>query len=354
MTNAVSTATSKARHRGILLPDVELDFDDIGVVTVAMVLADPDKFVGETLADPLEGIDYGRCKAKVMRASDGTLVIHTFAHGGGLYRLRHDARSATAALTDARPTPRRRASSTMQWRYWRSASWSLMSLPASLQLSPKPPVFRCQRSRRAWQSSSGNVHERSAQADLDAEADGRIIRLRPEPDGELTPTVMFVDELLASDKSEEPPMRDASGELVEVRVQEPWALHELNSDTTNNTAADGGDVMKAPAEPGSGTAQLCGCEHDHRALRPLADRQEEQGILRPVAELARRRVHATLPELAAGGARDQHGARSSRSRALSSMALASIARPAWFIELIRYFAPVCLIVLRPSRTSGKP
>ena len=87
-------------------------------------------------------------------------------------------------------------------------------------------------------------------ADLDAEADGRIIRLRPEPDGELTPTVMFVDELLASDESEEPPMRDASGELVVVRVREPWALHELNSDTTNNTAADGGDVMKAPAEPG--------------------------------------------------------------------------------------------------------
>ena len=93
----------KARHRGILLPDVKLDFDDIGAVPVAMVLADPDKFVGETLADPLEGIDYGRCKAKVMRASDGTLVIHTFAHGGGLYRLRRDAQSATAALADATP-----------------------------------------------------------------------------------------------------------------------------------------------------------------------------------------------------------------------------------------------------------
>jgi hypothetical protein len=30
---------------------------------------------------------------------------------------------------------------------------------------------------------------------------------------------------------------------------EPWALHELNSDTTNNAAPDGGDGMKAPAEP---------------------------------------------------------------------------------------------------------
>ena len=46
-------------------------------MTVAEVLADPDKFVGETLADPLEGTDYGRCKAKVMRAHDGTLVIHS-------------------------------------------------------------------------------------------------------------------------------------------------------------------------------------------------------------------------------------------------------------------------------------
>ena len=131
--HAVSTATSQGTTSGILLPDVELDFDDLGVVTVAMVLADPDKFVGETLADPLEGIDYGRCKAKVMRAPDGALVIHSFAHGGGLYHLRHDARSATAALTwpsPRWPTPRRRASWTTPWRYWRSASWSLMSLPS--------------------------------------------------------------------------------------------------------------------------------------------------------------------------------------------------------------------------------
>src|SRR5262249_40588385 len=63
-------------------------------------------------------------------------------------------------------------------------------------------------------------------------------------------TVTFIDELLASDRSHEPPMRDASGDLVEVRVQEPWALHELNSDTTNNTEADGGGLMKAPPEPG--------------------------------------------------------------------------------------------------------
>jgi hypothetical protein len=54
---------------GTLLPDLELPFDDeaLAGTTVAEVLKDPAKFVGETLADPLEGVGYGICKAKIMR-----------------------------------------------------------------------------------------------------------------------------------------------------------------------------------------------------------------------------------------------------------------------------------------------
>jgi hypothetical protein len=87
-----------ARHRGVLLPYIDLDFDHLGIVPVASVLADPEHFVGETLADPLEGAAYGRAKAKVMKADDGGLLIHSFAHGRGLYRLRHNARSAKMAI----------------------------------------------------------------------------------------------------------------------------------------------------------------------------------------------------------------------------------------------------------------
>ena len=90
-----------ARHRGVLLPHLDLDFDHLGIVSVAEVLADPDRFIGETLADPLEGADYGRCKAKVMRGDDGGLFIHSFAHGRAIYLLRHDARSAKAAIAQA-------------------------------------------------------------------------------------------------------------------------------------------------------------------------------------------------------------------------------------------------------------
>ena len=44
-------------------------------------------------------------------------------------------------------------------------------------------------------------------------------------------------------------MRDASGNLVEVRVREPWSLHLLTADGTNAVAEEG-EIMKAPPEPG--------------------------------------------------------------------------------------------------------
>jgi hypothetical protein len=84
---------------------------------------------------------------------------------------------------------------------------------------------------------------------LPSGGDGRVTRPCPAPDGELLPTTKFLDEVLASDQREEPPMRDASGNLVEVRVQEPWALHLLTADGTN-AAVEDAETMKAPAEPG--------------------------------------------------------------------------------------------------------
>ena len=85
---------------GILLPNVELIFDDdeFKGCTVADVLADPARFEGATLADPLEGIEYGRCKAKVFIRRDGTRWINSFAHGGATYQLKYDAGAARRAM----------------------------------------------------------------------------------------------------------------------------------------------------------------------------------------------------------------------------------------------------------------
>jgi hypothetical protein len=88
---------------GILLPDVPLPFDDedFQSCTVADVLADPARFEGATLADPLEGVDYGRCMARIMRRDDGTLWIHSFAHGRTIYNLKHNAASVRVAIERA-------------------------------------------------------------------------------------------------------------------------------------------------------------------------------------------------------------------------------------------------------------
>ena len=65
------------------------------------MLADPERFHGQTLADPLEGRAYGRGKAKVYRNSDGSVVINSFAHGGCVYRLAHDAAFIEAQINEA-------------------------------------------------------------------------------------------------------------------------------------------------------------------------------------------------------------------------------------------------------------
>lgn len=88
---------------GLLLVDVELLFDDeeFAGCTVGDVLNDPGRFEGATLADPLEGIDYGRCVARVMRRDDGTPWIHSFAHGRTIYELKYNYASVRSAMATA-------------------------------------------------------------------------------------------------------------------------------------------------------------------------------------------------------------------------------------------------------------
>ena len=108
MSVAEATAVLEKQADGLLLSSVVLEFDDpeLAGCTVGDVLDDPTKFVGETLADPIEGAEDGRCKAKVMIGGDGLPFINSFAHGHTIYRLRYDAsavRARLATATDAVP-----------------------------------------------------------------------------------------------------------------------------------------------------------------------------------------------------------------------------------------------------------
>jgi RecA-family ATPase len=80
----------------VLLPDFVLDFTDKNLkgCTVGDVLDDPVRFEGKPLADPIEGIEYGKQTAKVLFRY-GTIppepFIHSFAHGGQEYSLLREA-----------------------------------------------------------------------------------------------------------------------------------------------------------------------------------------------------------------------------------------------------------------------
>jgi P4 family phage/plasmid primase-like protien len=71
-----------------LYADYPLEFAQLGFATVKVVLANPDHYEGQALADPLEGPDYGRTTAKFYaNTREGKPVINSNAHGGQMFFL---------------------------------------------------------------------------------------------------------------------------------------------------------------------------------------------------------------------------------------------------------------------------
>lgn len=91
----------KKFHTGVLYPGFLLEFNNpkLATKTVLDVLDNPEMFIGEALADPVEGIDYGPQTAKVFKGTDDSrLFIKSFAHGECYYQLRYDAQTITKIL----------------------------------------------------------------------------------------------------------------------------------------------------------------------------------------------------------------------------------------------------------------
>jgi hypothetical protein len=111
MTLAEARVAVEKRVNGVLLPDQILPWDDPEVyATVGDVLDNPGAFEDQTLADPIEGVEYGTGKATVMIGrDDGLPFIHSFAHGGGVYRLCYDARAIRERIEKASDKPDRLA-----------------------------------------------------------------------------------------------------------------------------------------------------------------------------------------------------------------------------------------------------
>ena len=235
---------------GVLLPGVVLPFDadDMAGATVGDVLADPARFVGATLADPLEGVPYGRCKAKIMQRGDGSLWINSFAHGRTAYELKHDAASVEAAIDAADPADTVNVLVRMllvadveadEEQRLREKAGTLADVKAR-------PLATKIKAARAKQARDRTEQEREQAEATDT---GRLRLPAPPPDAERLPIIHAIDEALCAVQEDEPPMRDMDGNPVEVRSRPPMLLHELTSIGANQAETKQTTRLPAPEMP---------------------------------------------------------------------------------------------------------
>jgi hypothetical protein len=231
MSGATAAQIIERQCSGVLLPDIELPFDDEDLegCTVAAMLADPDRFVDATLADPLEGIEYGRGKAKVMRWADGTIWIHSFAHGRTNYELKYTSSAAKAELKAA---PKEK----------------IADLFVRLALAGDLSEHEVEELRNVAHEQSG-VNKRTLNSALknakraalaqrrDTEREEGLVQRRdPRPqiptplrDAPWLPQMDLLDEVLGGSQEPEPPMRDIDGVITRVRVRQTPNMHTFTA-----------------------------------------------------------------------------------------------------------------------------
>ncbi len=235
--------TAEKQCNGVLLSEVALLFDDTEFAssTVADVLADPDRFVGATLADPLEGVEYGRCKAKVMRRASGEVWIHSFAHGRTVYELQYDARDAQAQLRKLAPAdvPDGFVRLVLEGALNEAETEALRNLAHEISGVGKPALDATLRSARKERATRRAKAKSARQAA--ARRDRRPHIDAPIADDARVPVVTSIDEVLCNQHQLEPPIRDAEGRPTDARRRAPVMLHETLTAESNPGERDESD-----------------------------------------------------------------------------------------------------------------
>ena len=235
---------------GILLSEIELPFDDeeFRGCTVDDVLDDPERFEGATLADPLEGVTYGRCKAKIMRRSDGSVWIHSFAHGQTIYDLKYGARKVEAIL-DATPDSELVA---VFVRLVLNADIAtpdqerLRNLVYSRTGVNKRTIDEAVRGAKKETVVRGEQEERNRR--MAERRDPRPVIPVPTADAPWNPVMDTLNYILGSSTDPEPPARDVEGYITQVRSRRPSNMHLLTSRGSNSDEPEE-TRLPAPEQP---------------------------------------------------------------------------------------------------------
>jgi len=202
------------RHRGTLLPDLALDWDDPGFdgCTVGSVLADPARFVGATLADPIDGAEYGQGKARVMLGWNDRPIIHSLAHGQSrVYRLMYDENAVLAWLAQATEEGQalvRAAALRMATAMVGPASVSIIAdkVAKTSGLGVRAVLSEFKAAQAEMKKAAKDAKRRG-----DREADDRPEKAAPLSDAPVGEVVASLDAALSAQRGSIPPFRNGAG-----------------------------------------------------------------------------------------------------------------------------------------------
>jgi hypothetical protein len=216
---------------GVLLPDVELAFTDpeLAGKTVADVLANPAEFEGEALADPLEGVEYGRSTAIIMRRAGGTPWIRSFAHGLTTYELRYDAAAIRAVLgkvgrEDIIP---RLVELLLRADIDPAEEETLIALAKQLT-GITIPVLRNSMKKKRQEQAAKERAERLEQI-LATSTDPRPMVAVPLPDAPWLPEMGTINQVVSKDSAPIPASRDVEDEAALARQININRLHAFSN-----------------------------------------------------------------------------------------------------------------------------
>jgi hypothetical protein len=220
---------------GVLRTDIVLPFDnpELAGCTVGDVLADPEGFEDETLADPLEGVSYGRCVAKIMRRADGTPWIHSFAHGRTTYALKHDATSVRKAMEKAAKDDVVRTFTLLA----ASADLDEVELAELRPLAKKLSGINLRAIDAALKAAQQQQAKQNAEAARGRQAarrqDPRPQIRSPFPDEPWLPQMDVLNEVIGGVIAARPPARDIDGDAMQVRKLSVPNMHAFTQSEVN-------------------------------------------------------------------------------------------------------------------------
>jgi hypothetical protein len=216
-------------------------------VTVATILSDPERYAGETLSDPIEGVEHGHCKAMFMRDErHGGWIIHSYVHGGNIFRLAHNKKTIAAIIDTAKPDE-------ALGEFLDAMDDTVLSEGAEESL-----IARCARrageripavrSALRQRSKTRDAERAEARREREEAADGRVVMDAPARDAEIGVVWRATDEILSGAQATEPPMRNRNGRLAKIVTMPPPGLHLLTAEDANATEGDR-KPGEAPPEP---------------------------------------------------------------------------------------------------------